>query len=59
MKRILTIAYCIMVSVAFVSCTNDEDELKPSVAKFKTSADAPPDPTGGDQTGQLPVPRPK
>jgi hypothetical protein len=57
MKRIIAISCFVLTSIVFVSCTNDDDETT-SKSKLNVSADAP-DETGGDQTGQIPVPRPK
>lgn len=56
MKRILIIACCVMVSAAYVSCTNDEEDTKPNKEKMQTFAD---DPTGGGQSGQTPIPPPR
>ncbi|MCV9930442.1 hypothetical protein OIU83_22470 [Flavobacterium sp. LS1R49] len=57
MKKIIAISYFIVVCMAFVSCTNDDDTIK-TKEKMKVSAEYPGD-SGGDQTGQIPVPRPK
>ena len=57
MKRILIIVCCVMVSVAYVSCTNDEDDTATSKEKLSVSAD---DGPGGDgQNGQTPISPPK
>jgi len=45
-----------MVSAAYVSCTNDEEDTKPNKEKMQTFAD---DPTGGNQSGQTPIPPPR
>ncbi|WP_165828899.1 hypothetical protein [Flavobacterium sp. HTF] len=44
--------------MAFVSCTNDEEDTTDNKSKIPSYADYPGD-TGGGQSGQTPIPPPK
>lgn len=57
MKRVYILACLVVASMAFVSCTNDEEDTTSDKTKIPMYADDPD--IGGGQSGQTPIPPPK
>jgi hypothetical protein len=57
MNKILAITCLALISLTFVSCSNDEDVTTQS-NKLNVSANAPHE-TGGGSNGQTPIPPPR
>ncbi len=57
MKKVFILTCLAVASMAFVSCTNDEEDTTTTKSAIPTYADDPD--TGGGQSGQTPIPPPK
>ena len=58
MKKVFILSCLVVACMAFVSCTNDEEDTTDNKSKIPSYADYPGD-TGGGQSGQTPIPPPK